>query len=120
MPWNAQPDGNTGSLKPEEASRMRGRQLFATSDTQVSAKSGFFFHVNPDSGPAPRLTVLESVQCLDCGVVYAKPTGGGTVQTNPGCPDCGYVGWVGARTNSFTEAWTPSRSDAGRRRHPSG
>lgn len=120
MPWSVQPDRNTGSLKPKGSRSQRGQRLFATSDTQVSAKSGFFFHVNPDSGPAPRLTVLESVQCLDCGVVYAKPTGGGTVQTNPGCPDCGYVGWVGARTNSFTEAWTPSRSDAGRRRHPSG
>ena len=42
----------------------------------------------------PNLTVLESVRCLECGAVYAKPSGGGTVQQNPGCPDCGYVGWV--------------------------
>ena len=92
----------------------------ATSDTQVSAKSGFFFHVKPDSGAAPRLTVLESVRCLECDLVYAKPTGGGTVQANPGCPDCGYVGWVGARVNAFTESWTPRHSDAGRRPHPRG
>ena len=26
---------------------------------------------------------------------YAKPTAGGTRRTNPGCPDCGYVGWIG-------------------------
>jgi hypothetical protein len=26
--------------------------------------------------------------------VYAKPTVGGTVEANPGCPECGYVGWV--------------------------
>ena len=43
---------------------------------------------------APTLTVLESVRCLDCGAVYAKPIGGGTVQQNPGCPECGYVGWM--------------------------
>jgi len=43
---------------------------------------------------APTLTVLESVRCLECGAVYSKPTGGGTVRQNPGCPDCGYVGWM--------------------------
>ena len=43
---------------------------------------------------APTLTVLESVRCLECGAVYSKPTGGGTVQQNPGCPECGYVGWM--------------------------
>jgi hypothetical protein len=88
------------------------------SDTQVSAKSGFFFHVKQDSGAAPRLTVLESVRCLECDLVYAKPTGGGTVQANPGCPDCGYVGWVGARINAFTESWLPRHSDEGRQPRP--
>jgi hypothetical protein len=43
--------------------------------------------------PAPGLTALESVCCLDCGTAYAKPSGGGTLSTNPGCPECGYVGW---------------------------
>ena len=56
-------------------------------------------------GP-PNLTVLESVRCLECGAVYAKPSGGGTVQENPGCPDCGYVGWVGARVSAVSESWT--------------
>jgi transposase-like protein len=37
---------------------------------------------------------IERVRCLGCGVAYVKPTGGGTVFANPGCPDCGYVGWV--------------------------
>jgi ribosomal protein S27E len=37
---------------------------------------------------------IERVRCLSCGAVYAKPSGGGTVSANPGCPDCGYVGWV--------------------------
>ena len=74
-------------------------------------------HVKSDSADAPNLTVVESVRCLDCGLVYAKPSGGGTVQANPGCPDCGYVGWVGARSRSFTESWTPPHSDAGHQRH---
>jgi hypothetical protein len=37
--------------------------------------------------------LLESVRCLDCGDVYAKPVEGGTALENPGCPNCGYVGW---------------------------
>jgi phage FluMu protein Com len=40
------------------------------------------------------LAVLESVRCLECGTVYAKPSGGGTVVANPGCPECQYVGWI--------------------------
>lgn len=43
---------------------------------------------------APDLTLVESVRCLDCGTTYAKPAGGGTVRQNPGCPECGYVGWI--------------------------
>jgi hypothetical protein len=42
----------------------------------------------------PRLEVLHTVRCLGCGAVYSKPSGGGTASANPGCPDCGYVGWV--------------------------
>jgi hypothetical protein len=49
-----------------------------------------------DSGGEPFLTLLESVRCLECGGIYAKPAGGGTVEKNPGCPDCGYVGWLSA------------------------
>jgi hypothetical protein len=45
-------------------------------------------------GGTAMLAVLESVRCLDCGDVYAKPVAGGTVETNPGCPTCGYVGWI--------------------------
>jgi hypothetical protein len=41
-----------------------------------------------------RPAALESVRCLDCSTEYAKPTGGGTLSTNPGCPRCGYVGWL--------------------------
>ena len=45
-----------------------------------------------DEGPS--LAVYESVRCLECGAVYAKPTRGGTAKANPGCPECGYVGWL--------------------------
>jgi hypothetical protein len=77
--------------------------------------------VDSDSGDEiPNLTVLESVRCLECGAVYAKPSGGGTVRENPGCPDCGYVGWVGARVPAFTEAWWPRHFDADRLQHPRG
>jgi hypothetical protein len=43
------------------------------------------------AGPSAR---FESVRCLECGEVYAKPAGGSTVEQNPGCPLCGYVGWI--------------------------
>jgi hypothetical protein len=47
---------------------------------------------------------LNRVRCLSCGNAYVKPAGGGTVSTNPGCPVCGYVGWV-------PEAWPLSRGE---------
>jgi hypothetical protein len=40
------------------------------------------------------LAVLETVRCLECSEVYSKPIAGGTVEKNPGCPECGYVGWI--------------------------
>ena len=48
-------------------------------------------HLDPEK---PRLELIETVRCLECGSVYAKPTTGGTAQANPGCPECGYVGWL--------------------------
>lgn len=41
-----------------------------------------------------RLSEIETVRCLSCGAAYAKPSSGGTVRANPGCPECAYVGWV--------------------------
>jgi predicted nucleic acid-binding Zn-ribbon protein len=41
-----------------------------------------------------KLEVLHTVRCLGCGAVYSKPARGGTVTVNPGCPDCGYLGWL--------------------------
>jgi len=40
------------------------------------------------------LAVLESVRCLECSEIYSKPALGGTTEKNPGCPICGYVGWI--------------------------
>ena len=36
----------------------------------------------------------EDVRCLGCDGTYSKPVAGGTISTNPGCPKCGYLGWV--------------------------
>jgi hypothetical protein len=39
---------------------------------------------------------IERVCCLECGTNYMKPTEGRTAQCNPGCPTCGYLGWISA------------------------
>jgi len=62
-----------------------------------------------------RPLVLESVRCLECGEVYAKPSAGGTVQKNPGCPCCGYVGWIPVSVP--LEALHRSAGDLPRARH---
>lgn len=54
--------------------------------------------------------MLTRVRCLDCGHVYAKPSKGGTVEENPGCPRCGYVGWIPAAGEVMRAE--PSRSVA--------
>ena len=41
-----------------------------------------------------RLAVFEGVRCLECGEIYSKPAAGGILDENPGCPACGYVGWI--------------------------
>lgn len=63
----------------------------------------------------PVLTLLESVMCLACGAVYSKPSDGGTARENPGCPECGYVGWVIAKTAPEEEP-PRRRSAVGRQR----
>lgn len=45
---------------------------------------------------AHQLVAVERVRCLECGVSYLKPCGGGVSHRNPGCPRCGYVGWISA------------------------
>ena len=64
----------------------------------------------------PKLEVLHTVRCLGCGAVYSKPSRGGTVTANPGCPDCGYLGWL--TTSSATALALRHRFVADpRRRH---
>jgi hypothetical protein len=48
------------------------------------------------------VAAIETVRCLSCGAAYAKPAGGGTVYANPGCPECGYAGWVQAESRVLT------------------
>ena len=49
------------------------------------------------------LHVVASVRCLACGTVYPKPSSIGTAESNPGCPRCGYVGWVLAEQDEDDE-----------------
>jgi hypothetical protein len=64
---------------------------------------------------SPSLVLVESVRCLECGAVYGKPADGGTVRENPGCPECGYVGWLSVAL-PLRRGSARARSDAGRRR----
>ena len=68
--------------------------MTATGATQVSPAASIFSFVQDDSATAPDTAV--PVRCLDCGAVYAKPDGGGSAPRSPGCPECGYAGWVAA------------------------
>jgi len=47
---------------------------------------------------------FATVSCLDCGSTYAKPMGRGTAAANPGCPECGYLGWL-----PFSRGASPQR-----------
>jgi predicted nucleic acid-binding Zn-ribbon protein len=67
---------------------------------------------------APGLEVPHTVRCLGCGAVYSKPARGGTFTANPGCPDCGYVGWL--TTSSATALALRHRFAADPRRRHSG
>jgi hypothetical protein len=72
--------------------------------------------VEPEPRGEPRPSVAIRVRCLDCGAAYAKPVSGGTMATNPGCPRCGYSGWI-TGTIGVTSATDvqPSHSVAGLR-----
>jgi predicted nucleic acid-binding Zn-ribbon protein len=73
---------------------------------------------NHSRSPGHKLAVVEPVRCLECGAVYSKPAGGGTVKANPGCPECGYLGWLSASI-PFSEHALRRRSDGDRRRRHS-
>jgi len=49
------------------------------------------------------LHLVSPVRCLACGTVYPKPAALGTAESNPGCPRCGYVGWVPADADEDDE-----------------
>jgi len=51
------------------------------------------------------LHLVSPVRCLACGTVYPKPAALGTAESNPGCPRCGYVGWVPADADEDDEPW---------------
>lgn len=55
---------------------------------------------------------IETVRCLSCGQAYSKLAGKGTVEANPGCPDCGYVGWALAESPVLTEGLARRHSSA--------
>ena len=62
------------------------------------------------------LAQSEQVRCLECSQIYSKPSAGGTMSTNPGCPHCGYVGWA-SLGESLSEARRRGRFGAGRPQH---
>ena len=59
---------------------------------------------------------IDRVRCLECGAKYVKPADGGTVHENPGCPKCGYVGWISATIPAVTGGGL-RRFAGDRRRH---
>lgn len=68
-----------------------------------------------DSEDLRHLARIERVRCLGCSASYVKPAGGGTVSANPGCPECGYVGWVRAQLPVRRDG-APNRFFSGRLR----
>ena len=63
---------------------------------------------------------LDRVRCLECGATYVKPADGGTAEENPGCPKCGYLGWISTTIPAASTGTGPHRSDAGLPPRPSG
>jgi hypothetical protein len=89
---------------------MFHHRSFTSAGPQDSLPLGVFSVMGDESGDdGPNLAVYESVSCLECGTVYAKPAHGGTARSNPGCPECGYVGWVAV--NARVGEAQPHRSD---------
>jgi len=52
------------------------------------------------------------VECRSCGAPYEKPTMRSTMRANPGCPECGSLGWVPAVEAITPGGSAPSRSAA--------
>jgi hypothetical protein len=68
------------------------------------------------SPPEPDGATTEAVRCLECGAVYSKPAWGDTVTVNPGCPECGYLGWLSSSI-PFSEDAPLHRSAWDHRQH---
>jgi hypothetical protein len=81
-------------------------------EPQVFCRYGVFLYVS-ESGQSNG--GVEHVRCLECGTVYAKPNSPNTVANNPGCPECGYVGWLAASV-PISEELQQRRFGAGRLR----
>jgi hypothetical protein len=60
-----------------------------------------------------KLVAVQPVRCLECGETYSKPEQGGTVHENPGCPKCGYLGWIAASIPVTHRGHARPRFDAG-------
>ena len=71
-------------------------------------------------GRVTKLGTTETVRCLGCAGIYAKPRGGGTITTNPGCPHCGYLGWAAAPAEPVTATRQRGHFGAGHLRSRSG
>ena len=69
-------------------------------------------------GEPSNVIQLDRVRCLECGATYVKPADGGTVQENPGCPRCGYVGWISATIPASSGSDGLRRFAGDRRRNP--
>jgi hypothetical protein len=67
--------------------------------------------------PSNNVIQIDRVQCLECRTRYIKPADGGTVQENPGCPKCGYVGWISATIPATNSGGGLRRFAADRRQH---
>jgi ribosomal protein S27AE len=69
-----------------------------------------------DATKTDNVVQLDRVRCLECGATYIKPSGGGTVSQNPGCPKCGYLGWIAASIPTSPAALRRFAEDRIRRR----
>jgi hypothetical protein len=63
-------------------------------------------------GARKRRAAESIVICLACAAAYEKPAGAGTLAANPGCPTCGYVGWIGVASLTRRDAAAPRGSAA--------
>ena len=54
------------------------------------------------------------VICLECAAAYEKPGAAGTLARSPGCPACGYVGWIGVMRvgGRLARVWPPGAAAA--------